>query len=221
MWALLSHVLTPSHTGNKPRHSFLDAGANTFQECYLVAVPAGLKRFQQSGQSRFITFSCYHRRKFLVHDGPCDLFLRCLEATRRRYGFRVYGYVVMLEHVHLLLSEPDLVLLGTAIQALKLAVVRRAPKAGWTDAPPFWQKRYYDHNVRSYEAFVEKLRYLHLNPVTRGLVAAPEQWPWSSFRHYAIAEPTLVQIESQWTGMRRMGRIPQLPKPGRCGAPSW
>ena len=96
-----------------------------------------------------------------------------------------------------------------------------------------WQKRYYDHNVRNYASFVEKLRYLHRNPVKRGLAEKSEDWKWSSFRHYATAEMGPVEIESQWTltaGMEELpncygfapgeSRDPHLPKSGRCGAPS-
>ena len=166
----------------------------------LPRMPFGLKRYQQSRQSHFVTFSCYGREAHLCDARLCDLFLDCLERTRRKYRFRVYGYVVMPEHVHLLVSEPERETLATAIQALKISVARRAmfyrreptsAKSGqmWGTIGTvgkftFWQKRYYDHNVRNYESFVEKLRYMHRNPVTRGLVASPEQWPWSSFRWY-------------------------------------
>ena len=67
-------------------------------------------------------------------------------------------------------------------------------------------QRYYDHNVRTYESFVEKLRHIHRNPMKRGLVEKPEDWKWSSFRHYAMAEFGPVEIESQWTADRRIGR---------------
>jgi putative transposase len=53
---------------------------------------------------------------------------------------------------------------------------------------------------------VEKLRYMHGNPVTRGLVASPEDWTWSSFRHYATGEDGAVEIESQWTARKREQR---------------
>lgn len=68
---------------------------------------------------------------------------------------------------------------------------------------PFWQARYYDFNVWSECKFVEKLRYIHRNPVNRGLVTRPEDWRWSSFRHYATGEASAVEIESQWTARRR------------------
>src|SRR5690242_12659571 len=67
----------------------------------------------------------------------------------------------------------------------------------------FWQARYYDFNVWSHRKFIEKLRYIHRNPVKRGLVANPEDWEWSSFRHYLTGERGVVEIESHWTARER------------------
>ena len=173
-------------------------------------MPLGLHRSQQSRQSHFVTFSCYRRLPNLGEARIRDLFLESLERTRRSYRFRVYGYVVMPEHIHLLVSEPERALLAKAIQALKISVARRALYYRPFAETTFWQKRYYDHNVRSHESFEAKLRYLHRNPVKRGLVGKPEDWKWSSFRHYALAEIGPVEIESQWTAGRRHGRVPKL-----------
>jgi putative transposase len=57
--------------------------------------------------------------------------------------------------------------------------------------------------VHNEEKRIEKLRYMHRNPVKRGLVAKPEDWAWSSFRHYATGEIGVVEIESEWTARRR------------------
>jgi len=81
----------------------------------------GLIRLQQSGQPHFVTFSCYRRQQNMKATAPCDLFLQVLENTRRHFSLRVYGYVVMPEHVHLLLSEPDSGTLADAIHFLKLS----------------------------------------------------------------------------------------------------
>jgi hypothetical protein len=89
---------------------------------------------------------------------------------------------------------------------LKIAIARRVPGAGWQAEPPFWQRRYYDRNLRDHEEFVEKLRYIRRNPVIRGLCAAPIDWPWRSFRHYMTAERGVVENESEWTAMRRGAR---------------
>jgi putative transposase len=73
----------------------------------------------------------------------------------------------------------------------------------------FWQRRYYDFNVRNEEKRIEKLRYMHRNPVVRGLVTKPEEWPWASFRHYATGAAGVVKIESEWTARRREAVIGQ------------
>jgi len=73
----------------------------------------------------------------------------------------------------------------------------------------FWQRRYYDFNVWSEEKRIEKLRYMHRNPVKRGLVEKPEQWQWSSFRHFANGQIGVVEIESPWTAFRRGNQLPE------------
>ena len=168
-------------------------------------MPDGLKRLHQSGQSHFLTFSCYHRLPQLAQMHMQDAFLIALEQMRRRFQIRVYGYVVMPEHVHLLLSEPAGEMLSKAVQMLKCKVSVQARKAGKREAgeQPFWQTRYFDHNVRNYEGLVTQLRYIHRNPVKRGLCVRPEDWPWSSFRARAPGEIGIVELESEWTAARR------------------
>ena len=160
-------------------------------------MPHGLKRFQRSAQSHFVTFTCYHRRRSFDSPAVYDLFVQVLEEMRSRFGLCVYGYVVMPEHVHLLLSEPERGLLADAIHYLKLSFTKRLGAGG------FWQKRYYDRNVRNEREFVEKLRYIHRNPVKAGLCELPEDWSWSSFRHYSLREKGVVEIESEWTARDR------------------
>jgi len=139
-----------------------------------------------------------------------DAFLLALEQTRRRCGMRVYGYVLMPEHVHLLLSEPDREPLSLAVQILKSKVSIQARKEGKRTAgeSPFWQTRYFDHNVRNSAGFVTQLRYIHRNPVKRGLCGAPQDWPWSSFRAWANGEAGIVEVESELAATRReMSRL--------------
>ena len=162
-------------------------------------MPWGLVRLQQSQQPHFITFSCYRRQPFLNTSRAKSVFEHSLEQTRRYYRFYVKGYVVMPEHVHLLVSEPERTTLATALQALKQSVAQKL--IGHQGR--FWQTRYYDFNVCSSEKRVEKLKYIHRNPVRRGLVGRPEDWPWGSYRHYAMRELGVVEIESPWTSYLR------------------
>jgi putative transposase len=158
---------------------------------------AGLVRYHQTGGFHFVTFSCHDRQPLLGSVEARDLFERSLETMRLRYDFVVSGYVVMPEHVHLLLSEPKQVLLSKALQALKLSVARQRREI------PFWMARYYDFNVYNPVKREEKLHYMHWNPVRRGLVEVPANWRWSSFTHYATGECGIVEIESEWTAARR------------------
>jgi putative transposase len=151
-------------------------------------MPLGLKRYQQEGDDHFTTFSCHNRKPYLNTPASRDIFLHSLELTRKRYQFEILGYVVMPEHVHLLISEPPEEPLAKALQSIKVSVSKRLTQR------PFWQPRYYDFNVFTHNKRVEKLKYMHRNPVTRGLVERPEDWLWSSFRHYMHDEPNLVQI---------------------------
>jgi len=165
-------------------------------------MPSNLKRYYGSGDLHFVTTSCYRRQPFLGTAHGRDLFLNVLERMRRRYRFVVLGYVVMPEHVHLLLSEPQRDSLSTVLQALKLGYSRRILANGRTPQPRglrhaprrLWQARFYDFNVWTERKRIEKLRYMHRNPVKRGLVESPEQWPWSSFRFYLYREAGPVRI---------------------------
>ena len=167
-------------------------------------MPHGLKRFQQSAQSHFVTFTCYHRRRRFDSPAVYDLFLDVLEQMRCRFALRIYGYVVMPEHVHLLVSEPERSRLADAMHYLKLSFAKRV------GAGVFWQKRYYDRNVRDEHEFREKLRYIHRNPQKRGLALEAVDWKWSSFRHCATGEAGPVKTESEWTIRRREGRTINL-----------
>ena len=175
-------------------------------------MPKNLHRTYGARDLHFLTFSCYRRQPFLNVPYRCDLLLQTLERVRRRYRLVVLGYVVMPEHVHLLVTEPQRATLSTTIQALKLGFVRSLRRDGLpgshessntqgstvsgstTQSRHFWQARFYDFNVWTDEKRIEKLRYIHRNPVKSGLVASPEQWPWTSFRWYLSGEKGPVEI---------------------------
>ena len=179
-------------------------------------MPWNLHRYQQTGDLHFVTFSCHRRRPLLKTPQSRQVVEATLERVRAWYGARIIGYVIMPEHVHLLVSEPERATLSVAIQMLKQIVGR---KLSPSDKTSFWQRRYYDRNIHSTKERVNALRYIHRNPVKRGLVELPEEWPWSSFLHHATGVKGPVEIESEWTARERerMGLVPtatlKLPHP--------
>ena len=159
-----------------------------------------LQRMYEGDDLHFITFSCYRREPKLQTSARKDLFLNVLEEVRKRYHFGIVGYVVMPEHVHLLLSKPELGTPSTIMQVLKQTVSRQI-KSG--DEPSLWQRRFYDFNVFTRRKLSEKLDYMHANPVTRGFVEQPEDWQWSSSRHYTSGTLSAVTIASSWLNQTR------------------
>ena len=161
-------------------------------------------------EMHFVTFSCYRGLPLLGTAGARNVFVHALGQMRERYGFRLVGYVVMPEHVHLLLSEPTKGTPSMVLKALKQVVSRDLRGGGSVtrpgelslafssrgeELPRFWQPRFYDFNVYSSEKKREKLEYMHANPVKRGLVENPAGWIWSSYLFYEMGERGLVEID--------------------------
>ena len=141
-----------------------------------------------------------------------DVFVKELSKIRDEMGFLLSGYVVMPEHVHLLISEPKQGTPSTVLQKLKLRVARKLgkrkkrPCATQLRLPfvetgdplrAFWQARFYDFNVYTSGKKKEKLNYMHANPVKRGLVEHPKDWRWSSWNFYYGGGAGMVRIDVQ------------------------
>jgi putative transposase len=152
--------------------------------CYNRAMPTRLHRYYGAGYSHFITTSCYHRLPLLGSARNRDLFLQVLEQTRRCYRFVVVGYVVMPEHVHLLLTEPERANPSVVMQALKQSFARKLLRRVrarvdsrqntlWSsplESGYIWQARFYDFVV-----FSEHKRIGQARPGARTAAMAVEQ----------------------------------------------
>ncbi len=199
--------------GRRPRSQ-----SNRTSRVYSSGMTKGLHRYYGNHDLHFITCSCYHRQPQLNRPERRNLFLSILEQARRKFRFVVHGYVVMPEHFHLLMTEPEVGDPSVVMKVLKERFTRKLRAKGKSEdksagAPliayfamsglehrepaPVWQKRFYDFNVRTEQKQIEKLRYMHRNPVKRGLVEKPEQWEWSSFRSYLLGETGLVRVKFQ------------------------
>jgi putative transposase len=164
-----------------------------------------LKRIEAPHHGRFLTFSCYQRRMLFQNDSIKDAFAAELAKVRQAMGFRLFAWVVMPEHVHLLLrtAEPG-VTVPAVLTRLKSAFAQRT-LGRWRqlDAPilnrlvdqagrtRFWQPGGgYDRNLTSAERCVAAAEYMHQNPVRRGLVRVATDYPWSSARAWAGLDVT-------------------------------
>ncbi len=159
-----------------------------------------LRRYEVVNQPRFLTFSCYGRLPLFQNDAIKEAFVQRLAVARTRLCFRLIAWVIMPEHVHLVVvpklpDAPMPKILSAIKRRFAEQVLRR-----WRglDAPVlkrlittkgncrFWQTGGgYDRNVRDEAELMEKVDYMHDNPARRGLAESPTEWPWSSARWYA------------------------------------
>ena len=146
-----------------------------------------LRHYDDSGTARFVTFCCYRLENYLDDLRAVELTVKYIDAVRSKQDLRLLGYVIMPEHVHLVLLPPDGTKLGLVIREIKSRMAREyfskhSPTASGKRV--FWQRRCYDHNCRTVESVTEKINYCHNNPVRRGLVAGPGDYEWSSHNWY-------------------------------------
>ncbi|HEV2177961.1 MAG TPA: transposase [Terriglobia bacterium] len=177
-----------------------------------------LVRYYGQNDIHFITTSTYHRARLFDAELFRSLFAQTLGQVRDSLGFRLLGYVVMPEHFHLLLwpapeADPSRILQSLKVRTAMaiLDTLRKSKAQPWcarmlerialpatVHSPALhrvWQRRFYDTNIRSDAKVREKLNYMHGNPVKQRLVPSPEQWPWSSFRHYHLEDSSLLAMD--------------------------
>jgi len=171
------------------------------------------KSWDIAGSPHCLTFSCFQRKKFLSRERSANWFLESLDAARLKQAFDLWAYVIMPEHVHPVLLPGDGVQISKILQAIKRPITRKAEHwlethspdflAELTDKQPngkithrFWQRGGgYDRNLRSIPDVYEKIEYIHANPVRRGLVENPEDWPWSSYNSWQTGTGYPIQLD--------------------------
>ena len=152
----------------------------------------------------FVTFSCYKRRKYLSADHAKRIVIGHLGSRLARFHGLCPGFVIMPNHVHVLVWFPETGQFSVFLNkwkdqtsaALK-AFFRERLSSYWSqvdDTDSIWQQRYYGFNIWNREKLEEKLEYMHRNPVRAGFVERPTDWPWSSARWYADRKPVGLPI---------------------------
>jgi putative transposase len=169
-------------------------------------------RYNFPGNAHELTFSCYRGRPFLSKDRTRGYLVDAILAAKHKHAFDLWAYVFMPEHVHLLICpHEEAYSIATILRAIKQPASRRAmiylrehnPQAlawlatGQTKTPYcFWQAGGgYDRNMTSVETLVKAAKYIHANPVRRGLVMHPGEWPYSSAHDWETGTSGLLPID--------------------------
>jgi putative transposase len=174
------------------------------------------KRYDEAGHAHYLTFSCFRNQAFLNGQRTRRWLIDAIVAARKKHPFDLWAWVIMPEHVHLLVFPHDRTRVSEILSAVKIPVAKRA--GGWVrrEAPEFlprmldvqptgkrvvrfWQRGGgYDRNVWTAKEIREKIVYIHDNPVRRGVAAARDDWLWSSFRawEHGVDEPIAIDRDS-------------------------
>ena len=158
-----------------------------------------LKHYDNDHSARFITFSCFRRMPFMDLKNAKELLIEQLEIARSNKGFKLLGYVIKPEHIHLVIYPELDTKIGILVGMIKMRMAKkffRLEDSPSTKIPKaFWQERCYDHNCRSVETIREKINYCHNNPVKRGLVESPGSWIWSSYDWYCGNRDVPISVD--------------------------
>jgi putative transposase len=181
-------------------------------------------QLDEPGQVHFWTIYCYRRMVFFWHDPMKRVVVSALRTLQKQFGICLIGYVVMPEHVHVLLypharGSKEPIPIATLLKVFRKYVelhgknrlrdFRDRYGQLWSDSlsawamgrlgtDAIWEKRGLDFIVTRPDTLIEKLQYCHKNPVIRGLVKSPEEWKWSSFRYYERGEASGLAMD--WDG---------------------
>ena len=175
-------------------------------------------RYYGENHLHFLTTSTYRRAAVFNSERFKGQFVAALSELRAELGFRILGYVLMPEHFHLLVWPSGAANPSQIMQRLKgrtarliLKTLRQERRHAWCArmlarfALPatvhdeasclVWQRRFYDMNIWSDRKQLEKLEYMHNNPVKRKLVSSAGDWPWSSWRFYFLQDVSVIAMD--------------------------
>ena len=175
-------------------------------------------RYYGENDLHFLTTSTYRRTTVFNSERFKREFVATLAELRAELGFRLLGYVLMPEHFHLLVWPSDRADPSQIMQRLKgrtarliLKTLRQERRHAWCSRMlarfslpstvhdetncRVWQRRFYDMNIWIEKKQLEKLDYMHNNPVTRRLVSSASDWPWSSWRYYFLQDESIIAMD--------------------------
>jgi putative transposase len=152
-----------------------------------------LRRLFVSDKIFFVTCNVL-RTRTAVNENELEILARVFDRVRQRRGFLLSGYVFMPDHWHGLIYPAAGDTLPRLMGALKIASSRAMNRSRHTSGE-FWQLRYFERAIRTVKEYRDALQYLHFNPVKKGLVKKPEDWPWSSFHSFGGPGPVRLRMD--------------------------
>ncbi len=172
-----------------------------------------LTHYDHDGRARFVTFGTRHQIPLLSNDSSRQAVVDSIAEARACAQFSLLGWVIMPDHVHLVIVPPSETELGGVIGVIKRESTRRihvqigrhggylidrlTTKQGHEHRFSLWYKRCFDKSCRNVEEVRKAIEYCHNNPVRAGLIKSAEQWEWSSCRWYAGIRGCKLEMDTE------------------------
>jgi putative transposase len=132
----------------------------------------------------FVTSATFDRRRLFQVVANAELFLETLQQYRREGNYKLHAFVVMPDHIHLLLT-PQGITIERAVGLIKGGFSHRMGSKF-----PVWQRGFTDHRIRDRDDFETRRNYIHQNPVRAGIVELCDSYPYSSAYRLGIRRAT-------------------------------
>jgi putative transposase len=169
-----------------------------------------LYKSRQKNVIHYVTTVTHQRTPFFLSENTSELFVRVLDETRKTDPFKLIAYVIMPDHVHLLINPIDLdvrrtinLIKGRSSRLIRQALRDETPGTSASRPTRFWQKGFSSIDIYTYEFVVQKVRYIHMNPVRAGLVKTQAEWKYSSYGVgtplRTLDSPIEIDERSLWT----------------------
>ena len=175
-------------------------------------------RIRVEGSAYYITTNIYNRLRIFTSPSFIIPILDRLNFYRYQHSCKIFGYVIMPDHLHLLIfpmGQSSVVsdfmrdfkrfTSGRISRQAELegksdwiAIFRESGEQTQRAEKKVWQDSFWDQVIISDKFMREKLNYIHMNPVRAGLVDEPGKYPYSSYRNYEFDDNTLIEIDKDW-----------------------
>lgn len=142
-----------------------------------------IKRFYEENAAYFLTTVTKNRIEIFRDPKSCKILLVTIEYFKLILDYRLYGFCIMPEHLHLIIHPFGKYNFSYIMKMLKGSFARKLNKINAKEGK-IWQKGFYDECILDSYELLKKLEYLHNNPVKANLVSSPEEFLYSSYNHY-------------------------------------
>lgn len=163
-----------------------------------------LKRIYLPNHCYFITTTAYGRQRLFVSDAVNEVLVGALDFCRGALLFQILGYVIMPDHMHILVLPEGEADITRIMHSFKNYTGRTIKKMLGLETP-VWQHQFYDHVIRSDADLRARLEYMHGNPIRQGLVERIEAYRWCSWRNYFMDDHSAIMIYTGLVRPRREG----------------